>query len=63
MGAQTAIHCSLAENDQLKNGMYKNNHFAQCWSAVYSEEAQETLWNQTEQLLDSLGPYYSVKHD
>jgi len=54
MGAQTAIHCSLADEDQLKNGMYKSNHFVNCWPEVYSEQAQDLFWNQTEQLLQTL---------
>jgi len=54
MGAQTAIHCCLAEDDQLRNGMYRNNKYIQCWPEVYSEEAQELLWKQTEQLIDSM---------
>ena len=54
MGAQTAIHCCLAEDDQVKNGLYKDNKYIQCWPEVYSEEAQELLWKQTEQLIDGM---------
>jgi len=55
IGAQTAVHCALAEEKELQGGnMYSNNRIVQCSSQVHSEEAQDLLWKQTEELLASL---------